>query len=98
MSHRGRFSYHRHTAYSDVSRYHPFPPPLREQVPLLLSQHIPTTIDCFTLTRMHLVVFDPVAVVIREFFSCRDIPEGENPDTPFRDLDLTVGITGMIDI
>lgn len=37
-------------------------------------------------------------IVIAEFFACFDVPLGNNPDGALGDHDITVGITGVVDI
>jgi hypothetical protein len=39
-----------------------------------------------------------IAIVVRQFFPCRDLPQGDNPDGVRRFLDCTVRVTRMIDI
>ena len=64
-------------------------------MPILLSQNIPTAIFCATLTT---VLLGGKSIVIAEFFAFLNIAFGNNPDGAFGDQDVTVGITGMVDI
>jgi hypothetical protein len=64
-------------------------------VPILLPQNIPTAMLCATLTP---VLLGGQTIVIAEFFALLDVPFGNNPDGALGAQDVTVGVTGMIDI
>ena len=69
--------------------------PYTLRVPILLPQNIPTAIVCTTLTT---VLLGGEPVVITEFLACPNIAFGNNPDGALRDPDLTVRVTGVVDI
>src|SRR5215467_7614418 len=50
------------------------------------------------MARILLIIAGIIAIVVREFLPCSDIPHGDNPDSVRRFLDFTVGVTRMIDI
>ena len=64
-------------------------------MPILFPQNIPTAILCATLTT---VLLGGKPVIITEFFAFLHIAFGNNPDGAFGDQDVTVGVTGMVDI
>src|SRR5215510_3471056 len=68
------------------------------QPPILLSQDIPTAARGATVARILLIIPGIIAIVVREFLPCSDIPQGDNPDSVRRLLDFTVRVTRMIDI
>jgi hypothetical protein len=39
-----------------------------------------------------------IAIIVRQFFPVSDMPEGHNPDRTGGDVDVTIGITGVVDI
>jgi hypothetical protein len=63
--------------------------------PILFRQNIPTAVFCATLTT---VVLGGKPVIVAEFLACLNIALGDNPDRAFRYQDITVGVTGMIDV
>ena len=64
-------------------------------VPICLSQNIPTAILCATRTP---ILLGSKPVIVAEFFTFLNIALGNNPDGTFGDQDVTVGVTGVIDI
>jgi len=65
---------------------------------MLLSQDIPTAALSATVARILLIIPGIIAIVVREFLPCSDIPYGDNPDGVRRFLDFTVRVTRMIDV
>src|SRR5215475_2267082 len=51
-----------------------------------------------TVARILLIIPGIIAIVVREFLPCSDIPRGDNPDGVRRFLDFTVRGTRMIDV
>jgi hypothetical protein len=45
-----------------------------------------------------IVRFILIAVIVGQFFPVSDIPEGHNPDRAGGDVNVTIGITGMVNI
>ena len=64
-------------------------------MPILLSQNIPTAIFCATLPT---VLLGSKPIIITEFFAFLNIAFGHNPDGALGAQDVTVGVTGMVDI
>ena len=85
------------------------PPPMRQEetlpgrslleaVPMLRTQDIPTTILCTAMAGLWGLIIQLVAVVVREFLACPNIPNSDNPDDAPELFGLAVGVTRMIDI
>ena len=64
-------------------------------LPVFLPQNIPTALLGATLTT---VLLGGKAIIVTEFFACLNIAFGNNPDGALGNQDVTVGITGMVDI
>ena len=73
---------------------------LREQSPILPRQDIATTIVRSTATWEIFIVgrMIRIAVIVRQLFPIRDIPEGYQPDHAGGLFDFAVGITGVVAI
>jgi len=39
-----------------------------------------------------------IAIIVGQFFPISDMPEGHNPDRTGGDVDVTIGVTGVVDI
>jgi hypothetical protein len=66
---------------------------LLNAVPILRTQDIPTTILRAAMAGLWGFVIQLVAVVVREFLACLNIPNGYNPDDAPELFGVAVGLT-----
>src|SRR5437867_10761003 len=71
---------------------------LLETVPVLGIKDIPTTMLCAAMAGLWGLIIQLVAVVVREFLPCRDIPDRHNPDGVAELFRVAVWVTRMIDV
>ena len=85
-----------------------YPPMLQEEmslrrwlldaVPILRHEDIPTTILRPAMAGLWGLIIQLIAVVVREFLACLDIPDRDNPDDTPELFGLAVWVTRMVDI
>ena len=71
---------------------------LLDAVPTVRREDVATTMRRTAMAGLWGLLIDPVAVVVREFLTCRDIPDRHNPDSVAKLFRLAVWVTRMIDI
>jgi hypothetical protein len=88
---------------------HMGPPPMHQEetlprrylldtVPILRTQDIPTTMLRATMAGLWGLIIQLVAIVVREFLACLNIPNRYNPDDAPELFRLAVWVTRMINI
>src|SRR5262244_3876207 len=71
---------------------------LRDMVPISRIEDVATTILCTTMAGLWGLIIHLIAVIVREFLTCLDIPDRDNPDDMLELFGVAVGLTRMIDI
>jgi len=71
---------------------------LLEMVPISRTKDVATTMLCTTMAGLWGLIIHLIAVIVREFLTCRDIPDRYNPDDMPELFCLAVWVTRMIDI
>ena len=70
---------------------------LLEVVPILRTKDIPTTLLRATIAGLWGLIIHLIAVIVREFLTCPNIPDRHNPDDTPELFGLAVWVTRMID-
>jgi len=71
---------------------------LLEVVPILRTKDIPTTLLRATIAGLWGLIIHLIAVIVREFLTCPNIPDRHNPDDTPELFGLAVWVTRMVDI
>jgi hypothetical protein len=71
---------------------------LLDTVPIGGCKDIPTTMLRAAMAGLCGLVIHLIAVIVREFLACPNIPDRHNPDDMTELFGLAVGLTRMIDI